>query len=97
MTYQGVITLLWGVWMAYGLGLEAFGLLNKRPGDLGTDNQRRYFRRFLAGRLLFYPPWCWLTWHFLFDPHPGASWVDGVVVALGVVLAFVAPKWKDTA
>ena len=81
---------LWIVLFGAGVVVEGFALFNNKRNDTLSE-QVWLIRTKLVGRLLLFPFWAWLTWHFFIEPAtlgPQANvwWDDAIVIVIALVL-----------
>lgn len=86
--------LVWLVLLVVILGFEARALLQRKRGDTLSEAVW-WLRARLWGRMLLFPLFMWLGWHFFLEPGGigpyapgGAVWFDDIIVVMaGVILA----------
>lgn len=81
----------WIFWLAlFGVAVSFQIVAVARRSRWGMlTNSVRWLRARLLGRLLLFPLWSWLTWHWFIEPRALApGWGDDVVaVGVGVLIA----------
>lgn len=56
----------------------------------------RWLRVRIWGRLVLFPAWFWLTWHWFLEPRAlGRSWWDDALAVLAGVAVAVAVDYHD--
>ena len=91
--------IFWLVLFLVAVGFQLFAVARKSRRGMLT-NSVRWLRARMLGRLLVFPLWVWLTWHWFLEPRSlAAHWYDDVIaVLLGVLIAVLADfaDWDHT-
>jgi hypothetical protein len=92
MHSEGDELMAWVVWLVLFTIAITFQLVavatNNHWGMLTSTV--RWLRARMWGRLIVFPAWFWLTWHWFIEPQSlgGAQFIDDVIfIILGVVAA----------
>jgi hypothetical protein len=85
--------LVWLIILVVILVFEARALFSGKINDTLSESVW-WLRTRVWGRLVLFPLWAWLTWHFFMEPsfwNPQAGvWIDDyIVVGVGFVLALI--------
>lgn len=83
----------WVIWVllfVIAIGFQMVSVVRGSRWGMLTSSVR-WLRARLAGRMLLFPAWSWLTWHWFIEPRVlASSWVDdALAVGVGVLLAFL--------
>ncbi len=81
---------VWTAMVALLAGFELVALVDRRPRNTWSYWVWAHVRAYLAARLIGYPLWTWLSWHWLIESEHQGWGDDLAAVAVGVVLALVA-------
>lgn len=80
--------ILWLVVLVATVLLEGYAL-GSRNGATLSQLVREQLQH-PVGRYVFYPLWCWLTWHWFLSPSAAVTWRDAIAIAAGACLAWLA-------
>jgi hypothetical protein len=92
MHTEGYELMEWLVWVALftvGVTFQLVSVAQQRQWGMLTSSVR-WLRVRLWGRLVIFPAWFWLTWHWFMEPRSlggGQFWDDAAAITLGVLAA----------